>query len=222
MKNKYKTIGILGGMGPEATAELYSRIIKIFQKKYGAVYDNDFPEIIILNLPLPDIVKKVNNNVEKTLIYGAKKLESSGVDFIAIPCNTVTPYIKILKENVSVPIINIVEETAKEVKNSNLKKIGLLATETTINDKIYSAYLPKLITLDEKNQKITTKLIMNILSGDKSGKKMILKLIKKLKEKGAEKVILGCTELPLIYNGEDIFDTIDILARIIVRNSKII
>ncbi|HZX10852.1 MAG TPA: aspartate/glutamate racemase family protein, partial [Acidobacteriota bacterium] len=96
---KYKKIGILGGMGPEATADFYLRIIRIFQKKYGAIYDSDFPEILIINLPIPDVVEnpKEEDKVREMLINAVKKLEKSGADFIAIPCNTVTYYISEMK-----------------------------------------------------------------------------------------------------------------------------
>ena len=77
--SKYKTIGILGGMGPEATAGLYLRIIQLFQQKYGAIYDSDFPEIIIVNLPIPDVVENADeqNLVKEMLIQGVSKLEKA-------------------------------------------------------------------------------------------------------------------------------------------------
>jgi len=87
---KKKIIGVLGGMGPEATAELYLRIVKIFQQRFGAKYDDDFPEMILLNLPIPDVVEglKSPEKTLKILVNGAKKLESIGVNFIVMPCNT--------------------------------------------------------------------------------------------------------------------------------------
>jgi len=223
---KYKTIGILGGMGPEATAELYFKIIKLFQKEYDAIYDSDFPEIIILNLPIPDVVENTNeqNNVKDILIEGIKKLETAGAEFVAIPCNTVSYYIKEIQPKVSIPIINILKETVNGVVNSGIKRIGLLGTETTIKSKIYDNLLKEfqIFKLEGKGQIETTKIIMNILSGKKTSKdkKKLLKFIQDLKEKGAEKIILGCTELPLlIKKNEDTFDTLDILAKSTVKNS---
>ena len=223
---KYKTIGILGGMGPEATAELYLRIIKSFQKEYGAIYDSDFPEIIILNLPIPDVVENTNEQkgVQEMLVKGAEKLEKAGVDFIAVPCNTVTYYIKDIQGKVSTPIINLLEETAKNIMKKEIKTIGLLGTETTIKSEIYNNVLrnTSIITLEKEDQIETTKIIMNILAGDKNieDEKRLLEFIQKLKEKGAEKVILGCTELPLlIKNNKETIDTLDILTKSIIKKT---
>ena len=141
--SKYKTIGILGGMGPEATADLYLHIIQLFQQKYGAIYDSDFPEIIIVNLPIPDVVENANeqNIVKEMLIEGVKKLEKAGADFVAIPCNTVTYYIKEMQSAVSIPIINILQETTNAIIKSGIEKVGLLGTETTIKNRIYDDVL---------------------------------------------------------------------------------
>lgn len=224
--SKYKTIGILGGMGPEATAELYFSIIKLFQQKYGAIYDSDFPEIIIVNLPIPDVVKNVDkqNKVKEMLIEGIRKLEKAGANFVAIPCNTVTYYIKEMQESISIPIINILQETANEVIKSKVKKIGLLGTETIIKSEIYKYFLKdiQILTLNKLEQSETTKIIMNILAGQKNtnDKEKLLEFIQKLREKGAEKVILGCTELPLlIKENDEVFDTLDILTKSVIKRT---
>ncbi len=224
--SKYKTIGILGGMGPEATADLYLRIIQLFQQKYGAIYDSDFPEIIIVNLPIPDVVENANeqNIVKEMLIEGIKKLEKAGADFVAIPCNTVTYYIKEMQNAVSIPIINILQETANEVIRSGVKKVGLLGTETTIKSKIYNNVLRglQILALEKSEQIETTKVIMNILAGRKNSedREKLLEFVQKLKDKGAKKVILGCTELPLLIKvNVDVFDTLEILAKSTVERA---
>jgi aspartate racemase len=222
---KYKTIGILGGMGPEATAELYLQIVRIFQKEYGAKYDDDFPEIVIINLPIPDVVENptAEEEVRKMLVDGVKKLEAAGSDFIAIPCNTVMYYLKEMQDAVSIPILSILEETAKEVRKQEFSKIGVLGTEMTVSKNIYGDVLSnkELIYPTLEEQKKTTKVIMNILIGEKKteDKNFLLGVVEGLKLRGAEKVILGCTELPLLISGEDFFDTIEILAEAVVRNA---
>jgi len=224
--SKYKTIGILGGMGPEATADLYLRIIRSFQKEYGAVYDADFPEIIIVNLPIPDVVENVNekDEIKEMLIQGVKKLEKVGADFIAVPCNTVTYYINEMQSAVSIPIMNIIRETANELIKNKINTIGLLGTETTIKSRIYDIVLSdlKILTLEKPEQMETTKILMNILAGRKKpeDKTRLLEFIQKLKLNGAEKVILGCTELPLLIGeNDDVFDTLEILSKSIVETA---
>ena len=213
-----KTIGILGGMGPQATAELYLRIIRIFQQDYGAKYDDDFPEMIILNLPIPDVVERPSQEikVKQMLVEGAKKLEIAGGDFIVIPCNTVTKYLRQMKESVSIPIISIVEETIRQT--ASLRDVGILATELTIKSNLY----PGMIYPEKNVQECTTKIIMNILAGRflEEDRKFLLSEIERLQQKGAEKVILGCTELPLLVRMNDnALDTINILAEATVKRA---
>lgn len=225
---KYKTIGILGGMGPEATAELYLRIIRIFQKEYEAKYDDDFPEIVILNLPIPDVVEnpKDESTVETMLMEGARKLEIAGADFIIIPCNTVNFFLSSIEEAVSISVVNLLREVVDEIKSKKINKVALLGTEATINKNIYRPYLTdvELFLPRARSQKIITRIIMNILAGKKTrkDKTILLNLIEELKQKGAEKVILGCTELPiLITENQDTIDTIDVLAKAAVREAVI-
>ena len=134
---KKKIIGVLGGMGPESTAIFYHAVIKQCQKQYGAQYDEDYPEIFIYNLPIPNIVEGLNKP-EKTLdmlIGGAKKIDSMGVDFIVMPCNTAHYFYPDMAKAISVPFICIFHATSKKIKISGFKKVGFLATETTIKHK---------------------------------------------------------------------------------------
>lgn len=224
---KKKIIGILGGMGPESTAMFYQDIIRQCQKQYGAKYDEDYPEIFIYNLPIPDVVEGIKepSRVLPILIKGVKKLESMGADFIAVPCNTVQYFYSGLQRSVSVPLLNIVEETAKKTKSNNYKRIGLLATITTIENKIYEEILAKIgikTIVPEKQNKVT-EIILNILAGKKleSDKSELKRIIKKMKQNGAEAVILGCTDIPALLTQDDviikIFDSIEVLAEATVK-----
>ncbi len=117
MTNKHKTIGVLGGMGPEASANLYSKIIKYAQYKYNAVQDFDYPPIIIYSLPLFgfDETGIVDEKlVKQQLIDGVKKLESAGCDLIIIGCNTVHIFYDEMQAAIKIPILNIVEGTKKK------------------------------------------------------------------------------------------------------------
>ena len=174
--------------------------------------------MVILNLPLPDVVESSENKsrAKKMLIRGAKKIESAGASFIAIPCNTASCFIKDMRDAVSIPLLSIPELVEKRIKNN--KKVGLLGTESTINDGVYDLIKDKLIFPSKQQQKQLTKIIMNILSGNKTSKDKItiIKIIQDLELRKAEKIILGCTELPLLIKRKDCIDTIDILADEIV------
>ncbi|MBI2675925.1 MAG: aspartate/glutamate racemase family protein [Candidatus Aenigmarchaeota archaeon] len=107
-------------MGPESTAIFYQSVILQCQKQYHAQYDEDYPEIFIYNLPIPDVVEGIRSpsKILPVLIKGIRKLESIGVDFIAVPCNTVQYFFEDMRKSCSIPILNIIEETAKKVHSS--------------------------------------------------------------------------------------------------------
>jgi|TARA_B100000315_G_C14408016_1_gene509642 aspartate racemase len=224
---KKKIIGVLGGMGPESTAIFYHELIIQCQKQYGAKYDEDYPEIFIYNLPIPDVVEglKTPEKTLKVLVKGAKKLESIGVDFIVMPCNTAHYFYDKIKKEVSIPFLSITEETAKKVKSKNFNKIGLLATGTTVKYKIYNNDLDKLgidLVVPEKQEKVT-KIIMNILAGKKleKDKEELKQIIEKLKNNGAKAMVLGCTDIPILLKQEDVdikvFDTVEVLAESTIK-----
>ncbi|MCK4589041.1 MAG: amino acid racemase [Nanoarchaeota archaeon] len=227
-----KTIGILGGMGPEATADLYMEIVKIFQKKYGAKFDKDFPPFFIYSLPIPDVVEELENEqlLVPLLAKGVKKLESAGVDFISIACNTVQYYLPQMRQAVKIPILSIPDETARITKKRNYSKVGLLATDLTIKTRIFDEACQKsnikLIKPNQEQQIILTKVIMNALAGQKSEQDLeqLKTIIKAMKNQGAEAIILGCTDLPLIIQQKDselkLLDTTKILAQAAVRESR--
>ncbi len=209
-------------MGPEATADLYLRLIRIFQRKYQAKYDDDFPEIVICNLPIPDVVNGSKNDttVKEMLVAGAQKMAAWNVDFIAIPCNTVMYYISDLRNAVSIPILSIVEETKKAIPNSTT--LGIIGTAKTINAALYKQNGLSVMYPTPRQQKKVTTIIMNILSGRKLRKdKVILQgIIESLLDRGAERVVLGCTELLLLIpKMKSVIDPNQILAEAIVEKA---
>ncbi len=219
-----KTVGILGGMGPEATAQLYLEIIKIFRQRYGAKYDSDYPEIFILNLPLPDVVEEKGSQdaIIKILQEGVRKLELAGADFIAVACNTVMTFLPQMQKVVSIPFVSIVEETAVVVEKRGFNTVGIVATEMTLRTGLYSsAVFTKLIEPSSEQRAQITQIIMRILSGDKSeeDRLRLRAIVEDLQLRGADVVILGCTELPLLFADEKCLDTIKVLAEAVVREA---
>lgn len=219
-----KIIGILGGMGPESTAIFYQALIKQCQKQYDAKYDEDYPEIFIYNLPIPNIVDGLKKPEEtlKMLIEGANKIDSIGVDFMVMPCNTAHYFYPGMAKSISIPFICIFLATAKKIKNEGVKKVGFLATETTIQYKSFDKDFEKngieLILPNETDQKKITEIILNILAGEKlkKDKWQLQQIIKNLRQKGVEAIVLACTDIPILLKQKDvdikIFDTVEILA----------
>ena len=218
-----KTIGIIGGMGPLATADLYRRIIL----KTKAETDQEHIHVIIDgNTNIPDRTKSIISNGESPLnemIKSAKNLENSGADFLIMSCNTAHYYYRDLCQVINIPFINMLEETVKFIEENYGKSViaGLLATDGTIATGIYDSYF------DSANIKIikpgdTQKYVMEfIYEGIKKGnfqfgRENFFKAVDELAENGAEIFILGCTELSSAkdifnFNGSFI-DPLDVIA----------
>ncbi|OGD32855.1 aspartate racemase [Candidatus Atribacteria bacterium RBG_16_35_8] len=227
-----KIIGILGGMGPEATIDLFYKIIKFTP----AQKDQDHLRIIIDNNPkIPDRTAAILGKGEDplpALQETAQNLEKAGADFIVIPCNTAHYFLSSIQESVNIPVLNMIEETAKETKKRipQIKKVGLLASIGVYKSEIYHKHFKKfnieVISPEEKDRGKVMKVIYTVKAGDLSEevKKNILKITQKLIDKGAEAVIAGCTEIPLILKEEDILfpliDPTQVLAKIAVQKAR--
>ncbi|MDK2783634.1 cysteate racemase [Thermococcus sp. PK] len=221
-----KVIGILGGMGPLATVELFKRIVL----KTPAKKDQDHPRIIIYNNPkIPDrtayILGKGENPLPE-LIDSAKKLESWGADFIIMPCNTAHYFADEIQKAIKIPLINMVEETAEYIKTLNLKKVGLLATDGTIKGMVYhNALLKRGIEIAVPDKNGQRELMDAIYEGIKAGnlewgREKMLEIAKKLEKRG-EGLIAGCTEVSVVLRQEDfdipLIDPMDVIAEKAVK-----
>jgi len=227
-----KIIGILGGMGPEATIDLFYKIIKLTP----AEKDQDHLRIIIDNNPkIPDRSAAILGKGEDplpALQETAKNLEKAGANFIIIPCNTAHYFLPSIQESVKIPVLNMIEETAKETqkRNSSIKKTGLLASIGTYKAEIYNKYFKKynieVISPEEKDKEEVMRVIYAVKAGNLSEevKKSIISIAQKLIDKGAGAIITGCTEIPLILKEEDvsvsIIDPTQILAKAAVKKAR--
>jgi len=226
LKKYVRKLGILGGMGPEATASLYLNIISRCQRELHAKYNSDFPPIIINSFPVPDgrMWNGFNEaEVKRDLADSVKLLERAGVDFIVIPCNSAHHFLPVMRKAVHIPILSIVDETAEKIKKRKIEKVLLLATKFTANHKIYDRSLADreitLIKPRSMQQHIINEITIRVESGrrNKADKTKIINIVDEVKERtGIQGVIGGCTEIPLLIKSKDIslplLDTIDILA----------
>lgn len=227
-----KIIGILGGMGPEATIDLFYKIIKFSPAKK----DQDHLRIIIDNNPkIPDRTAAILGKGEDplpALKATAQNLEKAGAHFIIIPCNTAHYFLSSIQESVNLPILNMIEETAQETKKRipQIKKVGLLASIGVYKSELYHQHFKKfnieVISPEEKDKQEVMKLIHAIKAGNLSWKikKKILKITQKLIDKEAEAIIAGCTEIPLILKEGDtslpLIDPTQVLAKIAVQKAR--
>ena len=219
-----KTVGIMGGMGPMATADLFYNIISATDAKC----DSDHVHLLIDNdTDVPDRTQAILYGAESPLPHlctMAKKLEYMGADVIAISCNTSHYYFSQICEAVNVPVINMIDETARYVAKKGYKKALLLATDATAKMGLYSDrlgnYLVDTVYPSEALQKEVMRLIYDCVKAG-NYELDITELLSLLEREADCPVILGCTELPMAFrhfgiDGYDVVDPSKILARAIV------
>jgi aspartate racemase len=220
--NNYLRIGVLGGMGPEASAAFYLRIIKLFQTELGAQHNFEYPEMMIHNIPSPDTVEAgVDEELKESLLNSVDVLEKAGMQLLAIPCNSAHVHIGSVVEAASATVMNILEETARAVHEAGATRVLLLGTKSTLEYGIYPPYFDRYnigaVIPEPDHQDVVTRAIMAVCDGslDARTKQDVLDVINHYQ--GIEGVVLGCTEIPLIVNQNDMsvtcFDTTEILAR---------
>ncbi|RAN83200.1 aspartate/glutamate racemase family protein [Bacillus sp. SRB_331] len=213
-------IGILAGMGPKSTGPFVDTVVAKCQTIYGAKHDMDFPHMMIYSCPTPFYMDRPIDHaaMKKAIIEGAQKLESTGVDFIAMPCNTAHLYFEELQHSITIPILNIVDETLKAIPE-NTKRVALLATEATVQASIYQDGITKRdieYIHHEKWQTMINQIITCIKSGKvEEARKLWSVLVLQLKDE-VDTAIIACTDLNVVVS-EDFVDSAQCLAKAVVR-----
>ena len=227
-----KVVGILGGMGPESTADFFLKVIRATPAKK----DQDHLRIIIDNNPkIPDrtlalLGKGISplEELKKTI----QNLERFGTELIAIPCNTAYYYYDELQESTGIPIINMISETVKHIRREfpNIKEIGLIATTGTIKAGIYHKVIKEIEIIVPSE--VAQEKVMNAIYGEqgiKAGyreepRKDILEVAEALVKRGVKAIIMGCTEISLVLSQDDLpvplVDPLQILAEATLREAR--
>jgi aspartate racemase len=214
-----KTIGLIGGMSWESTVTYYKIINETVKEKLGGLHS---AKCILYSVDFQEIEEcQANGNWEKSgeiLGEAAYNLEKAGADFIVICTNTMHKVVNQIKEKISVPILHIAEMTAEKILEKGLKNIALLGTKYTMEQDFYKSKLiekginviiPDKNDIETINEVIYDELCLGTINFN--SKKKFLEIVDKLRSKGAEGIILGCTEIGLIIKNEDtdvpLFDT---------------
>ncbi len=226
MSKSKKTIGVLGGMGPEASSALYQKIIAYAQSNHGAVQDNDYPPVFIYSLPLQGFDEtgiRDKDMVVSQLVEGVKKLELAGSDLVIIACNTVHFFYDEMQNVTNIPIFNIIEETAQRVYHDDIRKVGLLASESTCKLGLYQDKMKPsgidVILPDQNQQDKLNNVIEHVMGGKQSNADLetLQEIARSYTNQGAEAVVMGCTELPLVMNQSQtdirLYNTIEIIVQ---------
>ena len=210
-----KTIGILGGMGPEATAYFYELIIKNTRAEKDQEH---IPVVIYADPGVPERTAAVLGKGPSPLprlLEGVRVLKEAGADFIVMPCVTAHHFYDEIMREVKVHFLNLVEETVLYAlrKNPGLKKAGLVSSTGTSRARLFHEAFGRegveIIEPEEAEQERVMEAIFGkegIKAGHTSGKsrEAILDAARALIGRGAEAIIAGCTEVPLVLRGEDI------------------
>ena len=227
-----KIVGILGGMGPEATIDLMRRIMQLTPAKD----DVDHIHCIVDNNPkVPSRIKAIIEGTGESpaacMAGMAQRLEASGADFIVIPCNTAHHYHRDVQESVHVPVLNLIELTVEFVLRAvpGVDKVGLLASPavriTGLYENLFRPRGVEVIYPAAVDEERLFRLIKEIKAGA-CGEKVrhdFVEIVSGLAEQGAEVGIIACTELSAVNEGDFpmfVYDASDILARKIVDMVK--
>jgi len=220
----YKKIGILGGLSPESTVIYYLRIVRRYQELFG---DHSYPEIIIYSMSFQKFVDWMArdrwNEITDELIRGIRNLAAAGADFALIATNTMHLVFDEVEKASPIPLISIVDATAEAIKKEKINTVGLLGTVFTMEGDFYrhglakygiETIVPKKADRDYINKVIFEELCRGLIRDE--SRNNFKRIIEELTERGAEGIVLGCTEIPLLIDemgvSTRIFDTTKIHA----------
>ncbi|MCL2052301.1 MAG: amino acid racemase [Lachnospiraceae bacterium] len=217
-----KVLGIIGGLGPMATAHFLALITKMS----NAAKDQDHIEILLHSRPqIPDrsafIAGKSDLSPEMDLVNIGKKLAQDGAEILAIPCFTAHYFMEAIRKAAGIPVIDAIDETVSYLKELGIKSAGILATDGTIQKQLYQDKLNKAgidaLIPAAKEQKQVADLIYGIKSGHSVNVDNFAEISQLLFNEGAEIILLGCSELSTLKRGPSFpvgyLDVLYVLAR---------
>ena len=228
-----KVVGVLGGMGPEATVDFFAKVIALTPAKR----DQDHLRIIIDSNPkIPDRTEAIltkDKSLLPILVETAKNLERAGVDFMVIVCNTAHYFYEDLIKEISIPILHMIREVVHAVKASlpGCKRLGLIATTGTVTSDLYQkefrAIGVEVIVPDTQSQAKVMDAILKVKAGhekDIARKELIKAANLLIEQRKAQALILGCTDVPVVIKAGDfkvpVFDSNRVLAEAVVKFAR--
>lgn len=220
-------LGVIGGMGPQATQVFYQRIID----RTDAERDQDhLPALILSDTAVPDrtaaLLEGRGEEVFRRLLADAQLLERSGCTALAIPCNTSHYFADRLQEALHIPLLHMVRLAVTRMKDKGVKKAAILATQGTITTGVYQKECDALgleaWSPDPETQRLVTEIIYDeIKKGEKGSREKFAAIDKAVRSAGCDGAILGCTELS-VYRAyhplpEFYLDAMEVLAEECIR-----
>lgn len=228
VKTNKHIIGVLGGMGPQASCELYRLLIEGARGVYGAKHNDEYPEILIDSIPVPDGFSHPEQmEVVATMLEDrVKRMTAYGATMISLACNTVCIFKERLQAKTPVEVISTVDEVVAAIAQKH-KNILLLSSSTSLKLHLYQHAFDKseikyLLPTSEDYSEIDT-IIAGVLSGVE--REVLTKKVLRLTEKllhtvSVDAIVLGCTEMPLIFPNDfhlPVYSSLSILAESILK-----
>ncbi len=223
MGENHKVLGVIGGLGPMATAYF----LQLVTQMSDAATDQEHIEVLIHSKPqIPDrtrfiLGKSSESPLPEMLKIGAQ-LAGLGAQVLAIPCITAHFFQGRLEREIGVPVINAIEETAEYLRQEGIVRAGLMATDGTVQSRLFqdtfSSYGIEVITPDEEHQaKVMHLIYQNVKAGVKPETVLLEQVGRQLSDCGAQVLLLACTELSIIKRdfvlGAEYLDVLEVLAR---------
>ncbi len=216
-------LGVIGGLGPGATAHFMDLVIDMTDVKT----DQEHLPMIVYNMPfIPDRTAYILDNSKEsplpTMLEVGRTLCAQGVTRIAVPCVTAHYFMGELEKGIAVPIVNGVRETVAHLKENGIRKVGIMATDGTVRSGIFHRELEKqglvpLVPSAEAQKDVMHLIFENVKAGKRAEMDRFFTAAEDLRNQGAEAIVLGCTELSLVKRDEKIgpgfIDAMEVLAR---------
>lgn len=221
--NDMKVLGVIGGLGPMATVYF----LQLLTQMSDAQSDQEHMEILIHSKPqIPDRTRYILGQSEESPLPGmiqvGKQLTEQGAEILAIPCITAHYFHKQLEEGIGIPVINAIEETADYLKQQGITKAGIMATNGTIESGLFQqifeeneidAFIPSKVAQD----KVMSLIYDNVKAGKAIDMDSFYRVSEELLDRGAQVILLACTELSLIKRdfplSDGYLDVMEVLAR---------
>ena len=216
-------LGVIGGLGPMATAYYLELVIRMTD----AARDQEHPEIVILNIPsIPDrtayiLGRSVESPLEPMVELG-KQLKDLGATVLATPCITAHYFHEALQQGIGLPLIHGIRCTAQTLRDAGVRKVGLMATDGTVQSGIFQRQVEELgmelvLPGEEGQRGVMTLIYDQVKAGLEPDMALFATIRDELRSKGAQAVVLGCTELSLLKKQQDlgggILDALEVLAK---------
>jgi aspartate racemase len=206
-----RRIGLIGGMSPESTVVYYERIVHEYIRRYG---DHGYPEILIYSVTFQPYIEMMRSGdwdgIARGLSDAAKALVAAGAELLGIATNSMHIVIEQVKTAVDAQFVSILDAVGAEISRRGLRRVGILGTRSTMELKPYSATLARegieTLVPDAPDRTIIDRVIFEELIAGRiieSSKREYLRIINGLQQSGAEGIVLGCTEIPLLVRQED-------------------